>query len=95
MTRSRLVPALATIALSTASLVTGVYVVEVIFGLHGVSELLIRSMQFSSSGRMMLDAPVVMGFAVYSVLIVLVILLGFDILQVVANPWAREEVEGS
>lgn len=88
--RNALAPALTSTALSIASLVTGVYVVEVIFGLHGVSELLIRSRQFSSAGRMMLDAPAAMGFAVYSVLIVLVLLFVFDVLQIMVNPWTRK-----
>jgi peptide/nickel transport system permease protein len=90
--RNVLSPALASMALSTASLITGVYVVEVIFGLHGVSELFIRSIQFSNSGQFNLDAPAAMGFAVYSVLIVLILLLVFDVMQIAVDPWARKGV---
>jgi peptide/nickel transport system permease protein len=78
-------PALTSTALSAASLVTGVFVVEVVFAFPGVSKLIVRTMSVTP------DAPMAMGFAVYSVLVVLLMMLILDILQVIVSPWVREE----
>ncbi|MBN1874218.1 MAG: ABC transporter permease [Anaerolineae bacterium] len=82
--RNATVPALNSIALSTASLIMGVFVVEVIFGFPGVSELIVASM------RGVPDTAVAMGFAVYSVLLVLPVMLILDILQALVDPRIRE-----
>ncbi|MBN1260206.1 MAG: ABC transporter permease [Anaerolineae bacterium] len=84
--RNALAPALNSIALSAASLVTGVFVVEVVFGIAGVSELVTGSLWFVP------DLPVAMGFSVYSVLLVLPLMLILDILQAVVDPRIREGV---
>jgi len=79
-----MIPALNSIALSAASLIMGVFVVEVIFGFPGVSEVIVNSM---------LDAPDIvaaMGFAVYSVLLVLPVMLILDVLQAVFDPRLRD-----
>ncbi len=81
-----LVPALNSTALSAASLIMGVFVVEVIFGLHGVSEMITGAMAFIP------DTPIAMGFAVYSVLLVLPVMFILDILTGVADPRIREEM---
>lgn len=78
-------PALATTALTAASLVTGVYVIEAVFGFHGVSELITRSWLYTP------DAPMAMGFALYSVLAVLLVMLLLDVVQAIINPHIREE----
>lgn len=77
-------PVLASTALSAASLVTGVYVVEAVFNFHGVSELI-------TSAALIPDASLAMGFAVYSVLVVLLLMLILDFLQALIDPWSREE----
>ncbi|MFQ6102065.1 MAG: ABC transporter permease [Anaerolineae bacterium] len=84
--RNAMVPALSSSALSAASLIMGVFVVEVVFGFPGVSKLIIGSMQYTP------DAPVAMGFAVYSVLLVLPIMLVLDIIQGIVDPRIREGV---
>jgi ABC-type dipeptide/oligopeptide/nickel transport system permease component len=78
-------PALATTALAAASLVTGVFVVEAVFGIHGVSELMTRSWLYTP------DAPLAMGFALYSVLVVLLVMLFLDLIQAFISPRIREE----
>lgn len=86
--RNAMVPALNSIALSAASLIMGVYVVEVIFDFPGVSEL-IRTLGDRP------DPPLTMGFAVYSVFLVLPVMLALDILQAVVDPRIREGVTNS
>jgi ABC-type dipeptide/oligopeptide/nickel transport system permease component len=80
-------PALASTALSAASLVTGVFVVEAVFDFPGVSELIINSMYGLAP-----DASMAMGFAVYSVLVVLLLMFVLDFIQALVNPWMREDV---
>ncbi len=83
-----MLPALNSSALSAAALVTGVFVVEVIFGLPGVSGLL-----NASPGNMRLFVPDVaatMGFAVYGVLLVLPLMFILDVLQAFIDPRLRE-----
>jgi ABC-type dipeptide/oligopeptide/nickel transport system permease component len=84
--RNTTAPALASSALSAATLFTGVMVVEIIFGFKGVSELLL-----SVSGTA--DAAPVLGFGVYSVLVVLLIMFGLDVAQGLLDPRIREQKE--
>lgn len=79
-------PALTSTALSAASLFTGVFVVEIIFNFNGVSRLILYSVRGEP------DAPTIMGFAIYSVLIVLAIMFVMDVLQAVFDPRVREGV---
>jgi peptide/nickel transport system permease protein len=82
-----LVPGLTSTALAAASLITGVYVVEVIFDWPGISGLITRSMWEP-------DVALAAGFAVYSVLAVLAIMLLLDIIQVIADPRLRQGENG-
>jgi peptide/nickel transport system permease protein len=84
--RAILAPSLTTMALSAASIVTGIFVVEIIFGRTGVSEVIIISM------RSYPDAPAALGFAVYSVLMVLGLMFILDVVQAALDPRVREEV---
>ena len=59
--RNILAPALSSSALSATSLFTGVFMVEIIFDLKGVADLVVHG---STSG---LDVPIAMGFCIYSV----------------------------
>jgi len=79
-----MIPALNSIALSAASLIMGVFVVEVIFGFPGVSEVIVNSMRGAP------DIVAAMGFAVYSVLLVLPVMVSLDILQAVFDPRLRD-----
>lgn len=84
--RAILAPSLTTMALSAASVVTSIFVVEIIFGLTGVSSVIVDSMSSSP------DAPAALGFAVYSVLMVIGLMFILDVLQAALDPRVRDEV---
>ncbi len=85
--RNVLAPALNSSALSAVSLVTGVFVVESIYDYKGVS-FLVRNALLAPA----IDVPIVMGFTIYSVLMVLVIMFVLDLLQALADPGYRERL---
>jgi ABC-type dipeptide/oligopeptide/nickel transport system permease component len=76
-------PALTSSLLAAASLITGVFVVEIIFNFKGVSELAVKSMQFIP------DAPAALGFCLYSVIVVLLLMFTLDLLQAIVDPRLR------
>jgi len=80
------VPGLTSSALSAASLVTGVFVAEIIFGLHGISELAVAALSTIP------DAPLAVGFSVCSVLLVLPLMLGLDLAKAALDPRIREGI---
>ena len=82
--RNAIAPALTSSLLSAASLLTGVFVVEIIFNFHGVSVIAVRSMAFIP------DAPAALGFAIYSVIIVLIMMGILDLIQSGLDPRIRE-----
>jgi peptide/nickel transport system permease protein len=84
--RNTLAPSLTSLALSAASLVTGVFVVEIVFSYIGVSDVIVKSMQSIP------DPAAALGFSVYSVLIVLALMFVTDILMAVFDPRVREEI---
>jgi peptide/nickel transport system permease protein len=84
--RSILAPSLTTVGLSAASILTGTFIVEIIFSMHGVSEVLANSMKGTA------DAPAALGFAIYSVIMVLILMFFVDVLQAIFDPRIREEV---
>ncbi len=84
--RNAFAPSITSSLLSATMIVTGVFVVEIIFNIHGVSELAVSSMNTIP------DAPAALGFALYSVFIVLIIMLILDFLQVIVDPRIREGV---
>jgi peptide/nickel transport system permease protein len=84
--RNAMIPALNSTALSAASLIMGVFVVEAVFGFPGVSELI------TGGGWYTPDTPIAMGCAVYSVLLVLPVMLVLDIAQGIVDPRIREGI---
>lgn len=82
--RNVLAPALTSSALSAAALFSGVFIVEVIFNFKGLSDMAV----LGAVG--IPDAPSVMGFAIYSVMIVLLLMLILDIIQALVDPRIRE-----
>jgi peptide/nickel transport system permease protein len=82
------VPSLTTSALGAAALITGVYVVEAVFDWPGVSALITNGMWYP-------DVAMASGFAVYSVLAVLVVMILLDIVQLIADPRLRKGQEAS
>jgi ABC-type dipeptide/oligopeptide/nickel transport system permease component len=79
-------PALSSTALAAAAILTDVFMIEIIFGLKGVADLVVHG---TASG---LDVPIAMGFCVYSVSIVLVIMFALDILRAILDPRSRESM---
>jgi peptide/nickel transport system permease protein len=84
--RNMLSPSLTSIALSATSIISGVFIVEIIFNFNGVSKIIVSAM----SG--VPDAPAALGFAVYSVLMVLILMFILDVLQAILDPRIREGV---
>jgi peptide/nickel transport system permease protein len=84
--RNAMIPGLNSTALSAASLIMGVFVVEIVFGFPGVSELATLSWAYTP------DAAAAMGFAIYSVLLVLPLMFVFDVLQGIVDPRIREGI---
>jgi len=83
--RAILAPSLTTIGLAAASIVTGIFVVEIIFNLNGVSEVIVFAVQSVP------DVSAIMGFAVYSLVMVLGLMLVTDMIQAALDPRVREE----
>ncbi len=83
---SVLAPSLTSIALSAATILTGAFVVEIIYNFHGISEVLATSMQGIP------DAPAALGFAVYSVVMVLLLMFILDVAQAILDPRIREDI---
>jgi len=84
--RATLAPSLTIMALSAASIVTGVFVIEIIFNFPGISEVIVISM------KTVPDAPAALGFSIYSVIIVLSLMFILDIVQAITDPRVREEI---
>ena len=84
--RNMLTPSLTSVALSATSIVTGVFVAEIIFNFKGVSQVILSAMGGVP------DAPAALGFAVYSVCLVLVLMFILDVLQAALDPRVREGV---
>ncbi|MHC1741364.1 MAG: ABC transporter permease [Anaerolineaceae bacterium] len=84
MLPNAIAPALTSSMLSAASLITGVFVVEIIFNFHGISDIAISSMQFIP------DAPAALGFTIYCVFVVYVLMSILDIVQSLIDPRNHE-----
>jgi ABC-type dipeptide/oligopeptide/nickel transport system permease component len=85
--RNVLATALNSSALSAVSLVTGVFVVESIYDYKGVSYL-VRNAVLAPA----IDVPIVMGFTLYVVVMVLAIIFVLDLLQALVDPRSRERL---
>ena len=78
-------PALASSALSAAALFTGVFVVERIYNFHGVSDLVMNGLLVAP------DAPTALGYTIYNVVVVMLVMLVLDIFRGVVDPRSRED----
>lgn len=78
-------PVLTHTMLTAASLMTNVFVVEIIFNYPGLSTVGVKSMAFIP------DAPSAMGFAIFSTVLVLVFTTLLDFLKAVVDPRLRED----
>jgi peptide/nickel transport system permease protein len=82
--RNASLPALTSAILSVASLVTSVFVIEKIFNMKGLSELITYGIHGTP------DAPLALGFAVYTVLIILPLMFILDVVKGWIDPRIRE-----
>jgi ABC-type dipeptide/oligopeptide/nickel transport system permease component len=73
-----------------ATLLTGVFIVEIVFNLHGVSEVVTAWTRDPFVLQRIPDTAAVLGFAVYSVIVVQLLMLALDLLQAALNPKFRE-----
>jgi peptide/nickel transport system permease protein len=85
--RNALVPGLNSIALSAAMFLTNAIIIEIIFGYPGVSKLLSQSLVSRSP-----DIYLALGFAVFSILLVLPLMFVLDLIQGVVDPRIREGI---
>ena len=81
--RNATLPGINSIAVSVAGLITGVFIVESVFGLNGISELVVMA-------ATQLDLTLALGVAVFSVMLVLPLMFFFDVLQGVVDPRLRQ-----
>jgi peptide/nickel transport system permease protein len=79
-------PSLVTLALSATSILTGAFVVEIIFNFNGVSHIIVSAMSSVP------DAPAALGFTIYSIIMVLLLTFLLDVLQALFDPRVREGV---
>jgi peptide/nickel transport system permease protein len=84
--RNILAPSLTSITLAATSIITGVFIVEIIYDINGVSGVIVEAMTGIA------DAAAALGFAVYSVVMVLLLMFLLDVLQAVFDPRVREGI---
>lgn len=84
--RATLSRSLTSIGLAAATILMGVFVTEMIYTYNGISSFIVKAMRAGS------DAPATLGFMIYSVIMVLVLMLVLDLLVAIADPRAREEI---
>ena len=83
--RNAMPPIFTNSMLSAASLLTSIFVVEILFNIQGISVMAVKSMAYIP------DAPAAMGFAIYSVIIVLILMSILDACQNFLDPRIRED----
>lgn len=84
--RNILSPSLTSMTLSATSIVTGVFVVEIIYDINGISGVIVQAMQGIA------DAAAALGFAMYSVIMILLLMFLLDVMQAVFDPRVREGI---
>ena len=84
--RNTLAPSLTSMTLSATSIVTGVFVAEIIYDINGVSGVIVSAM----SG--VADAAAALGFALYSVVMIMLLMFVLDVMQAIFDPRVREGV---
>jgi ABC-type dipeptide/oligopeptide/nickel transport system permease component len=85
--RNILPPFLTNTALTAAAIVSGVFVVERIYLWPGISSMIMRDGFFQP------DPAAVLGFVIYSVIMVLALMFILDLLQAFINPLTSIEVQ--
>lgn len=85
MLRNVISPAFSSSLVSAATLITGVMVVEIIFNYPGISYIAMRSVEGIP------DAPAALGFTLYCVILILILMTILDIFQYGFDPRIREK----
>lgn len=85
MLRNVISPAFSSSLVSAASLITGVMVVEIIFNYPGISYIALRSIEGIP------DAPAALGFTLYSIILILILMTILDMFQYGLDPRIREK----
>jgi len=83
--RNAIAPAMTSSLLSATTLLTGVFVVEILFNIHGISDIAVRSMAYIP------DTPAAIGFAIYNVIVVLILMGILDLVQASLDPRIRKK----
>ncbi len=84
--RNALTPSLTSSVMSAASLLTSLFIVELIFDFKGVASLVV---DYNLPAP---DAPMLLGFSIYSVFIVLFMMLILDLIIAALDPRVREGI---
>lgn len=84
--RNILSPSLTSMTLSATSIVTGVFVAEIIYDINGISGVIVKAMTGIA------DAAAALGFAMYSVVMILLLMFLLDVLQAILDPRVREGI---
>ena len=84
--RNILSPSLTSMTLSATSIVTGVFVAEIIYDINGVSGVIVEAMTGIA------DAAAALGFAMYSVILILLLMFVLDVMQAIVDPRVREGI---
>jgi ABC-type dipeptide/oligopeptide/nickel transport system permease component len=69
--------------------VTGLFITELLFLFPGVSSLYVQAMNYAMQNNGAVDGSISTGFALFSVLAVLLLMTLLDLLQIGLNPRLR------
>jgi peptide/nickel transport system permease protein len=85
--RNALVPVLTNSMMTMATLISNLFIIERIFNYPGLSDIIGKAFLFSTP-----DVALMLGFAVYSILLVLPMVFLMELLQALIDPRIREGV---
>ena len=89
--RNATIPGINSIALSAAMFLTNACIIEIIFGYPGISYPLTKTTGGFWFGQSP-DVDMALGFAVYSILLVIPLIIVMDIIQALVDPRIREGI---
>lgn len=82
--RPALMPIITVLGMNFAWLLGGALIIEIVFGLPGIGNIIIKAVQ-------MKDAPVIMAVAIFLAVLYKLIMLFVDIIQAVADPRLKSQ----
>jgi ABC-type dipeptide/oligopeptide/nickel transport system permease component len=91
--RNTLLPALNSSLVSSASLLTSVFIVEAIFNFPGISQFLNNALKITYLGQELVpDVNAALGISLYSILVVLMLMSILDLVQSSVDPRYRQGI---